>query len=187
MGARNSAAATNILPLPPSSSLLDTKLHGHRNRTMEMHMTLTRNLLGALVAVSIVGFYPANAKSASAELDCKLQFSLTTWSAIYKHSEGSGIVTCENGKSMRVSIAAKGVGLTVGKSHVDGGTGRFSDVHQLSDVFGSYAQAEAHAGVVKSGTAQVLTKGAVSLALAGSGEGVDLGVDVGEFTLTRAR
>ena len=86
---------------------------------------------------------------------------------------------------MKVNIAARGAGLTVGKSHVDSGTGRFSDVHRMSDVLGSYAQAEAHAGVVKSGTAQVLTKGTVSLALAGAGEGVDLGIDVGEFTLSR--
>jgi len=126
-------------------------------------MTMTKNLLGALIAVATIALYPAAVRAEkSAELDCKLQFSLTTWSAIYKHSEGSGVVTCEDGKSMRVSIAAKGVGLTVGKSHVDGGTGRFTDVHQLSDVFGSYAQAEAHAGIVKSGTAQVLTKGPVS-------------------------
>ena len=54
-----------------------------------------------------------------------------------------------------------------------------------SDVLGSYAQGEAHAGVVKSGTAQVLTKGDVSLALAGNGEGVDLGIDIGKFTLSR--
>jgi len=151
-------------------------------------MTITRNLLSAFIAVATIALYPGAARAEKhADLDCKLQFSLSTWSAIYKHSEGSGVVTCEDGKSMRVSIVAKGVGLTVGKSHVDGGTGRFSDVHSLTDVFGSYAQAEAHAGVVKSGTAQVLTKGEVSLALAGSGEGVDLGIDIGEFTLTRVR
>jgi hypothetical protein len=152
-------------------------------------MTTTKTLFAALTAVTAVALHAGAAQAAdkSAELDCKLQFSLTTWSAILKHSEGSGIVTCENGKSMRVSIAAKGAGLTVGKSHIDGGTGRFSDVHQLSDVFGSYAQAEAHAGVVKSSTAQVLTKGPVSLALAGTGEGFDLGIDIGEFTLTRAK
>lgn len=151
-------------------------------------MTITRNLLGAFIAVATIALYPGAARAEKhADLDCKLQFSLSTWSAIYKHSEGSGVVTCEDGKTMRVSIVAKGVGLTVGKSRVDGGTGRFSDVHTLADVFGSYAQAEAHAGVVKSGTAQVLTKGEVSLALAGAGEGVDLGIDIGEFTLTRAR
>ena len=151
-------------------------------------MTTTKNLLSALIAVSAVALYPGAARAEkSADLDCKLQFNLSTWSAIYKHSEGSGVITCEDGNSMRVSIVAKGVGLTVGKSHVDGGTGRFSDVHQLTDVFGSYAQVEAHAGLVKSGTAQVLTKGEVSLALAGKGEGVDLGVDIGEMTLTRAK
>jgi len=151
---------------------------------------MTRNLhiASALVALGTVVFYPGHARAeSSAELDCKLQFSLSTWSAIYKHSEGSGIVTCENGKSMRVTIAAKGAGLTVGKSHIDNGTGRFSDIHSISDVLGDYAQAEAHAGVVKSGTAQVLTKGTVSLALAGNGEGVDLGVDIGKFTLTHAK
>lgn len=142
--------------------------------------------LVALVALGAVVFYPGQARANhSADLDCKLKFSLSTWSVIYKHSAGSGVVTCRNGRSMHVSIAATGAGLTVGKSRVDGGTGRFTDVYRIDDVLGSYAEAEAHAGVVKSGTAQVLTKGTVSLALAGAGEGVDLGIDVGGFTLTR--
>jgi hypothetical protein len=141
----------------------------------------------ALIAFGAVGAYSGCARAqSSADLDCKLAFSLSTWSAIYKHSEGSGTVTCENGKSMRVSIAASGVGLTAGKSHVDGGTGRFSDVHRISEVLGSYAEAEVHAGAVASGDAQVLTKGNVSLALAGNGQGVDLGIDIGELTLSRA-
>jgi hypothetical protein len=150
-------------------------------------MNRNMSIASLLVALGAIAFHPVNARAEGhAELDCKLKFSLSTWSAIYKHSEGSGVVTCENGTSMRVTIIAKGAGLTVGKSQVDGGTGRFSDVHQMSDVLGSYAEAEAHAGVVKSGDAQVLTKGPVSLALAGHGEGVDLGIDVGELTLTRA-
>ena len=62
-------------------------------------------------------------------------------------------------------------------------TGKFTDVRTINDVFGSYARGEVHAGAVKSGTAQVLTKGTVSLALAGSGEGIDLGIDVGAFTI----
>ena len=141
----------------------------------------------ALVAIGTVAAFPTHARASSAELDCKLKFSLSTWSAIYKHSEGHGVVSCENGKSMHVRIVAKGAGLTVGKSHLDNGTGRFSDVHEIAETLGDYAQAEAHAGVVKSGSAQVLTKGTVSLALAGAGEGVDLGIDVGHFTLTRAK
>ncbi|MGA9333557.1 MAG: hypothetical protein WBV39_04700 [Rudaea sp.] len=140
-----------------------------------------------IVAMATIAFHPVHVRAeGSADLDCKLKFSLSTWSAIYKHSEGTGVVTCENGKSMRVGIVAKGVGLTVGKSHVDDGTGRFSDVHRISDVLGSYAEAGAHAGIVKSGSAHILTKGTVSLALAGAGEGVDLGIDIGQFTLSNA-
>lgn len=148
---------------------------------------VARKSLTALAAVCSIGFACNQALAAEANLDCKLRFSLSGWSAIYKHAEGSGVVTCENGSSMRVRIASKGGGLTVGKSHIDNGTGRFSDVHTINDVLGSYAQGEAHAGAVKSATAQVLTKGPVSLALAGKGEGFDIGVDIGEFTLTRAK
>ena len=122
----------------------------------------------------------------TADLDCKLRFSLTGWSAIYKHAEGHGVVSCADGRSLPVEIEAKGAGLTVGKSRIDNGTGRFTDVRVIDDVLGSYAEGEAHAGVVKSGNVQVLTKGTVSLALAGNGEGVDLGLDIGSFTLRPA-
>jgi len=149
---------------------------------MKYRIGKTLALVAALGAVAT--FSQANA--ASADVDCKLHFSLSGWSAILQHAEGSGVVTCENGQIMHVKISAKGAGLTVGKSKIDDGTGKFSDVHTITDVLGNYAQGEAHAGVVKSGTAQVLTKGTVSLALAGKGEGVDLGIDVGEFTLSRA-
>lgn len=150
-------------------------------------MTLGKSIAVALFALGTSAAYPVhNAQAAGADLDCKLKFSLTTWSAIFKHSEGTGVVTCENGASMNVNITAKGGGLTVGKSHIDNGTGKFTDVHNIDEVLGSYAQGTLHAGVVKSGTAQLLTKGTVSLALAGGGEGVNLGVDVGKFTIERA-
>jgi len=70
---------------------------------------------------------------------------------------------------------------------VDHGRGDFTHVRTIDDVLGRYAQGEVHAGMMKSGTAQVLTKDTVSLALAGTGEGVDLGVYVGEFTLKPVR
>ena len=125
------------------------------------------------------------AYAVSADVDCKLRFSLSGWSAILQHAEGSGVVTCENGQRMPVKISAKGIGLTAGKSRIDNGTGKFTDVRTIEDVVGSYARGEVHAGAVKSGTAQVLTKGTVSLALAGSGEGIDIGIDVGAFTIER--
>ena len=140
-----------------------------------------------LIAAGVLGLGLARADAAQANLDCKLRFSLTGWSAIYKHAEGSGVVTCEDGSSMRVSIEAKGGGLTAGKSRIDHGTGRFSDVRVIGDVLGSYADGEAHIGVVKSGDVHLLTKGTVSLALAGAGQGVDIGVDIGKLSLKRAR
>lgn len=147
--------------------------------------------LAAAVALACAGCSTSpshagdTAHSTSANLSCKLSFSLSGWSAIYKRADGQGTVRCANGKTLPVKISVRGGGLTAGKWHVDNGSGKFSDVHRIEDVLGSYAQGGAHAGVVKSADAQVLTKGEVSLALAGTGEGVNLGVDVGKFTISR--
>lgn len=142
-------------------------------------------LTGALLAAG--GIFAAQAMANDPKLDCEMKFNLTGWSAIYKHAEGSGMITCSNGKSYPVNIVAHGGGLTVGKYKVENGTGKFSDVYTPADLFGDYAQGEANAGVVKSGTAQVLTKGTASLALAGSGEGVNIGISFGKFTISRAK
>jgi hypothetical protein len=146
-----------------------------------------KNSIAALLVVCIAGVSSNTSYAAEANLDCKLHFSLNSWSVIYKQAKGKGLVECADGTSMHVAISAKGGGLTVGKSRINNGTGKFSDVRSISDVLGSYAEGEAHAGVVKSGDAHVLTKGTVSLALAGDGEGVDIGIDFGRFTLTRIK
>jgi hypothetical protein len=141
-------------------------------------------LIGALLATS--SLYSVRA-SAEGKIDCEMSFNLKGWSAIYKHSEGTGVITCNNGKSYPVTIVANGGGLTVGKSQIDNGKGKFSDVTNVGELFGSYAQGDASAGAVKGGTAQVMTKGTVSLALAGAGEGVELGISFGKFTISRAK
>jgi hypothetical protein len=86
-----------------------------------------------------------------------------------------------------VKVRAAGGGITFGKTEIIRGNGDFTAVRDISELFGSYAQAEAHAGVVKSGDAQVLTKGSVSLALAGKGRGIDIGIAFGKFTIQRAK
>jgi hypothetical protein len=122
--------------------------------------------------------------SASAQgTSCRLSFDMSGWSAFYKTASGTGSVSCDNGQRMGVTITAKGGGLTVGKSEIRGGRGDFSSVGSIRDVLGTYVTAEAHAGAVKSSKAQVMTKGPVSLALAGTGEGWDLGVAFGAFTI----
>ncbi|HLI19266.1 MAG TPA: hypothetical protein VKV22_13480 [Rhodanobacteraceae bacterium] len=143
-------------------------------------------LLGAALLGAAGCAFAGAASAAQPDLDCKLTFSLTAWSAIYEHADGHGRVTCANGESMPVHIRIRGGGLTAGKWRINDGKGSFTDVYKISDVLGSYAQAAANIGAVKSGTAQVLSKGSVSLALAGVGQGINLGISGSKFTISRA-
>ena len=140
-----------------------------------------RLLVPCLLAAMLVATAPA--ARAAGPVDCKLHFSMSGWSAFYKTLSGSGTVSCDNGQRMAVSIRSKGGGLTFGKSRIENGVGEFSGVHGIRDTLGTYAAAEAHAGAVKSSKAQVMTKGEVSLALAGTGKGWDLGVAFGNFVI----
>lgn len=127
----------------------------------------------------------AAATPAAALTDCEMTFSLSGWSVFYKTASGQGKITCDNGQSAKVKISAKGGGLTVGKSKVREGYGKFSEVASINELFGSYASAGAAAGAVKSAEASAMTKGEVSLALSGKGTGFELGVSFGKFTITR--
>lgn len=127
----------------------------------------------------------APAAQAQRLIDCEMSFSMSGWSAFYKTSSGTGTVRCSNGQRMQVKIDSKGGGLSFGKSRIADGRGEFSGVQRIEDVLGTYATAEAHAGAVKSAKAQVMTKGEVSLALSGKGEGFDVGVAFGKFTISK--
>ena len=129
----------------------------------------------------------ATTKDQGTSVECEMTFNLKSWSAFYKTAKGDGTITCSNGEKARVKISAKGGGITFGKSEIVGGTGKFTGARGISELFGSYAQSEAHAGAGKSAAVQALTKGVVSLALAGTGRGVDLGFAFGKFTIQRAK
>jgi len=137
-----------------------------------------------LLAAAGVG-QSAPALAAEANVSCTMKFTMKGWSAFYKTAKGQGTVKCSNGQSAKVTLSAKGGGLTVGKSSIEDGNGKFSDVAGIDELFGSYISAEAHAGAVKSTGAQVMTKGEVSLALSGTGRGFDLGVAFGALTISR--
>lgn len=139
----------------------------------------------ALVSLLLAGLLGSAAATAQGKTDCELRYSLSGWSAFYKTASGSGTISCDNGQTMSVKIRAKGGGLTFGKQRIDDGHGRFTSVRGIGDLLGTYAQGGAHAGVGNSVGAQVVTKGDISLALAGKGEGVDLGVDFGKFVISR--
>lgn len=145
---------------------------------------MSRTLLLLLPLACALAIAPAApAQAAPGPIDCKLRFQLAGWSLFYKTAAGEGTVSCDNGQRLAVRIRAKGGGLSFGKSRIENGSGEFSGVRDIRDVLGSYAAAEAHAGAVKSSKAQAMTKGDVSLALAGTGTGWDIGIAFGKFVL----
>lgn len=117
---------------------------------------------------------------------CDLTYTLDGWSAFYKESDGSGVVRCDNGQEARVRLETRGGGVTFGVSRIVGGKGEFSPIADISEIFGNYANAEAHAGMGVSSGAQVVTKGSVSLVLSGTGNGVDIGIAFGRFTIAHS-
>lgn len=120
------------------------------------------------------------------QMICTMDFTLSGWSAVYKTANGSGELTC-GGKTVPVKLSAKGGGLTVGKYKITNGQATFSNVNHMQEVFGDYAMASAHAGAVKSARTAVMSKGSVTMALTGTGNGWDIGVGFGRFTIQRDR
>jgi hypothetical protein len=153
---------------------------------------VTVAVLGMLAVVPAVAETEAEGKEDKAEstddkmTQCSITFDLKGWSALYKTMKGKGTITCDNGQTAKVTIKTTGGGLTAGKSELVDASGNFSKVKNIDETFGGYAQAEAHAGAVGSAGAQALTKGEVSLAIAGTGRGFDLGVAFGKFTIRPA-
>jgi len=141
--------------------------------------------IGGVASVAMISFVALAQPAWGGSTKCKMTYSLAGWSAGYSTASGHGTITCDNGESARVSLRAKGGGLTAGKSQITNGSGTFSEVGDISELFGSYASAEAHAGAGGASAAQVVTKGTVSLAFSGTGKGIDLGVTFGEFIIQK--
>lgn len=139
-----------------------------------------------LLALAAALSGPLAAHAAEKNLHCSLTFSTKEWSALYASASGEGTVSCEDGSSMPVVISAKGAGLTAGKWQITDGKGAITRVEKIDDVLGSYLAVSGDIGVVKAGTAKVLTKGKVSLALAGKGEGFDIGIAITQFKISKA-
>ena len=137
------------------------------------------------IAFAALGVLCSTRASAAGPIDCEMRFSMSGWSAFVKRSSGTGVVTCDNGQSMNVKITAKGGGLTFGKSAIEDGLGKFTEVYDIDSIIGGYATAEAHAGASKSASARVVTKGPISLALSGRGRGWDIGVAFGSFVIEK--
>jgi hypothetical protein len=147
---------------------------------MNHHVSKRIVLSAFFIALFLLG-----STARATEVECRMNFTLKSWSFFYKSGKGTGTITCNNGQSARVYLRGEGGGLTVGKSKIVNGLGVFSDVSSIKEVFGNYANGEAHAGAGGSASARVLTKGDVSLTLTGTGEGVDLGINFGNFKISK--
>ena len=138
-----------------------------------------RNITRLAAACSVVLLVqPAS----SAELvKCSMNYELKGWSVFYKTSRGSGRITCSNGQTADVNIVTHGGGVTFGTTEVIDGKGSFSSVRDISDLYGTYAEADAHAGAGRSADARAMMKGNVNLSLSGTGQGINLGFAFGRF------
>jgi hypothetical protein len=139
-----------------------------------------------MAALVLIVASVASSRAMAVSKDCDMTYNLKGWSAVYKTAKGEGSITCNNGDSAQVAIEVHGGGLTFGKTEIYNGKAEISGVHSIDDIYGSYAGMAAHAGAVKAAAVEVMTKGTVSLALAGTGEGVDVGIDFSKFTISKA-
>lgn len=149
-------------------------------------ITRIAGLAAVVIAMASVS-YAQPASAAGAETKCHMTFKTSGWAVIYKHIDGTGHVTCDNGQTANVRIHVRGAGLTAGKYSIDNGKGEFTKLKGLNEIYGTYVTAGANAGVVKSAEGLAMTKGEVSLAVSGTGRGFNLGVDVSGFEIVRAK
>ncbi len=138
--------------------------------------------LPILLAVFLSGF-TANPLAAQAMTSCTMTYKLSGWSFVYKQYDGVGHISCSNGQRAQVGLSTKSIGFTIGKSEIEG-TGVFSDVRNINEIYGHYVALEGHAGVTTSVDGQILTSGEISLVLSGKGRGVDIGVTLGALTVS---
>jgi hypothetical protein len=135
----------------------------------------------------LVAALPLTAQAAEkGETKCDMKFDLKGWSAFFEEATGHGTVTCDNGQTAKVWLKVQGGGISFGKYNVINGKGEFSPVPSIDKIFGDYAAGTAEAGAVGSASASVYTKGDVSLALAGTGQGVEIGIDFGKLEIRHA-
>jgi len=138
-----------------------------------------------LAKISAIAICLGGMNQASAEplISCTMTYKLSGFSLVYKQYDGIGNISCNNGQKAQVALSSKSIGFTIGKSEIEG-TGVFSEVKSLNEIYGSFIALEGHAGATKSVDAQILTRGEISLALSGKGRGVDIGVTLGALTIS---
>ena len=104
-------------------------------------MRLVIALATALAVPLALAALPAHA----AQTSCTITYNMSGGGAFTAFS-GDGVIKCDNGQTLAVTIESKGGGLTFGKSTIENGLGKFTPVNEIRDLIGGYATAEANAG-----------------------------------------
>jgi hypothetical protein len=148
-----------------------------------MHRRIFHSIFSIIAVIILIGL--PQAAVADSGITCKMSYRLKGWSFAYKQYDGTGEVSCSNGQNAHVLLASKSLGFSIGVSEIEG-TGQFTALKDINEVYGLFASLEGHAGVTKSGSGQVMTRGVVSLALSGMGRGIDIGVTLGGLMISPA-
>ena len=146
---------------------------------------MTRQKALAPLALSLALLATAPVFAAQKTTSCEMDFNLKGWSVFYKTAGGTGTIRCDNGQRADVRLSSRGGGLTAGKTEIRDGMGYFSPVSNINELFGGYDSASAGAAAGKAATAQAMIKDNIRLSLTGTGKGIELGVAVGRFTITK--
>jgi hypothetical protein len=146
-------------------------------------MNTTTSLRFALLSTLSLCLIGVNCAAAEKYISCTMTYHLSGFSLAYKQYDGTGNISCNNGQHAQVALSSKSIGFTIGKSEIEG-TGVFSDVKNLNEIYGSFIALEGHAGATTSVDGQVLTRGEISLALSGKGRGIDIGVTLGMLSIS---
>lgn len=141
--------------------------------------TMKHHFFRLLVILFIIMPIPSWAEAKS----CTIKYNLTGWSFLYQGYKGTGLVSCTNGQSARVSLTSHGVGLTLGVIDIENAKGKFTGIKSIKDIYGTYFTIDLHAGFARSAEARTLFKGYIAGGGAGVGGGYNLGVAFSGLTI----
>lgn len=118
-------------------------------------------------------------------VNCTMQFELRSWAAFYKSGKGDGKISCDNGKKADIFIRTHGGGVQFGKFNIANGSGKFTPVKSIDELFGKYASVGGEGAAVKARIGQSLSKDDITLDIKGTGTGGGFGFDFGSFRISR--
>lgn len=140
--------------------------------------------LGLLLAAPLAAKEEKTPKTSKGQVNCTMQFELHSWAVFYKSGKGGGSITCDNGQRSDILVRTHGGGIQFGKFNIANGSGKFTPVKSIDQLFGKWATVGGQGAVVKARIGQSLSKDDITLDIKGTGTGGGFGFDFGSFRIT---